>query len=171
MFCNLFGTLACPDGIPCVESFKIEVPLGAQPCTKIIWWEFNYCIGRDHALASGITSSTVFVPMELPQIWRYSSPHELPHLRHSSQRDYLKYRIRPNGTTSDMVFMPLMYIVLIPKPTSYKVLIPKELDITYCIHPTGNTSSRVFIPNIFMGRTPLHSYCQWGTRTHDWRSP
>ncbi len=68
-----------------------------------------------------------------------------------------------------MVFMPLMYIVLIPKPTSYKVLIPKELDITYCIHPTGNTSSRVFIPNIFMGRTPLHSYCQWDTRTHDWR--
>jgi hypothetical protein len=56
--------------------------------------------------------------------------------------------------------MPLMYIVLIPKPTSYKVLY-----ILYSSH------RKYLIPNIFRGRTPLHSYCQWDTRTHDWRRP
>jgi hypothetical protein len=27
-----------------------------------LFYESNYCIGRDEALASGITSSTVFIP-------------------------------------------------------------------------------------------------------------
>jgi hypothetical protein len=61
--------------------------------------------------------------------------------------------------------MPLMYIVLIPKPTSYKVLIPKELDITYCIHPTGNTSSTVFIPK-FLWAEHHFIVTASGTRVH-----
>jgi hypothetical protein len=110
MFCNLFGTLASPDGIPCVESFEIEVSIGARPCTKIIWWEYNYCTGRDHDWLQ-----------ELPHL-RYLSPNELPHLSYSSQRDYLKYRIHPNGTTSDMT------VFILKSTTSSKAFNPKGLS-------------------------------------------
>jgi hypothetical protein len=84
----------------------------------------------------------------------FSSPNELPHLSIHPKGLSQIYSIHPNGTTSDMVFMPLMYIVL------HTVFIQQEIP-----HP--EYSFLVF----FMGRTPLHSYCQWDMRTHDWRRP
>jgi hypothetical protein len=106
----------------------------------------------DHALASGTTSSTVFIP-KVTISSKVFIPKESKNLKYGihPQRNYHIYSINPKGTISYMVF--------IPKELPCVKYSSKRTTSYTSIHTTGNTSSQVFSPNIFMGRKPLHNRC------------